>query len=167
MADTGLTADQLRAILSYSQDTGEFRWLHDRTTSVHAGDVAGCFTLGGYRQIRFGGVSYKAHRLAWLYVHGAWPTHVIDHINGVRTDNRIANLRDVPHTVNKQNQRRPHCSNRSSGLLGVAINPSSGKFQARIHSNGRNVFLGEFTDPAKAHSAYVDAKRSLHQGCTI
>ena len=108
---------------------------------------------------------YSAHRLAWLYVHGAWPTGQIDHINGDRGDNRISNLRDVTPALNTQNQRRAARSNKSSGLLGVTAN--RGRWLAQISIGGKSRNLGRYATPEEAHAVYVAAKRVLHAGCTL
>lgn len=111
------------------------------------------------------GVPKLAHRLAWLYVYGEWPQHGLDHINGVRLDNRISNLRDVPQTINLENQRKAKGLTKS-GFLGVE-RTRGGKWAARIVANGKRYGLGVFATPEAAHSAYVTAKRKLHEGCTI
>lgn len=106
-----------------------------------------------------------AHRLAWLYVYGEWPNGDIDHIDGDRLNNRIANLRDVSRRVNLENQRRPKACNKS-GFLGVKTFRDQ-RFQARIQVRGVQLHLGTFDTPHEAHAAYVAAKRNLHQGCTL
>jgi hypothetical protein len=129
-----------------------------------AGDVAGTVNNNGYRLIRVGDGRYRAHRLAWLYTHGAWPTGEIDHINGIRDDNRLANLRDVTVSVNQQNRKRA-ASNGSTGLLGVST--AKARYRAAIALNGRTTYLGSFDTAEEAHAAYVTAKRELHEGCTL
>lgn len=151
--------------LSYDPATGVFRWLVD-SNRVKAGDEAGCIDSRGYRRISVGRSYCKAHRLAWLFVHGNWPIYDIDHINGVRSDNRIENLRDAPTSVNTQNLKRARCDNKTSGLLGVS-RQSGREWVAQIWANGRNHRLGNFEDPVEAHEAYLKAKRKLHAGCTL
>lgn len=104
------------------------------------------------------GKSYKAHRLAWLYMHGELPDKSIDHINGLKTDNRIANLRLATNAQQKQN--RPRNLNNSSGYKGVAR--AETKWRARINANGRHYYLGRFDTPEDAHNAYVAAAHRLH-----
>nr|WP_274383193.1 HNH endonuclease [Cupriavidus gilardii] len=128
--------------------------------------VAGSPDKGGYLQIFFAGKNHKAHRLAWLYMTGSWPSSNIDHINGVPWDNRWANLRDTPQSVNAQNLRRPRRDNKT-GFLGVSPDRRRGGFIAQISANGRCRYLGRFPTPELAHQAYVQAKRQLHAGCTI
>jgi hypothetical protein len=93
-----LTAERLREQLRYDAETGVFT---RRVESGHAcvGDVAGSVHSTGYVRIGIDGWKYTAHHLAWLYVHGVWPSDQIEHINRKRSDNRIANLRERRHRV--------------------------------------------------------------------
>lgn len=155
---------RLRELLDYDVETGRFVW-RQANKRVKAGTVAGYVGSDGYVRIRASGTRFLAHRLAWFYVHGTWPAGEIDHINGDRSDNRIANLRDATTSINQQNQRQARTNNRSSGLLGVTRKRS--KWQAQIETNGRNVFLGCYSTKEDAHLAYLKAKRERHDGCTI
>ncbi|CCJ48937.1 HNH endonuclease [Bordetella parapertussis] len=155
----------LRSLLSYNPESGEFRWLKTNSNASVAGSVAGrSINSDGYKQIVIAGRFYKAHRLAWFYVHGEWPNQ-IDHINGIRTDNRLSNLRNVSAQHNTHNQRNPHKNNRS-GFLGVVARPN-GRYQAEIRVNGRKKFIGTFSTPEEASLAYVSAKREMHSGATL
>jgi hypothetical protein len=165
-----LTAARLRSLIDYDPVTGEFRWKPRMGRSGswcnvdrQAGSVS---KQTGYRTVRLDKKLYQAHRLAWLYVHGEWPSHDIDHINGERLDNRIVNLRDVPNVINRQNMRRAR-KDSSTGHLGVVADTRRGKFEARIKVDGVARHLGYFSSPEEAHATYVGAKRSLHPGCTI
>lgn len=160
-----ITAEELRAALTYCPVTGAFAWKAKPSKQIAAGADAGHLQKDtGYIVIKLRGRLYRAHRLAWLYVHGAWPNYVIDHINGTKHDNRIANLRDTTRTGNAQNQQRAH-SGSQSGVLGVYLNGD--KFVARIRTEGRLLRLGEFNSAEAAHSAYVAAKRQLHPTTTL
>lgn len=152
--------------LSYDTESGVFRWVQPpkKARHVRPGDVAGTLTEQGYVRIKYEGVLYRAHRLAWLFVHGCWPSERIDHINGVRSDNRIANLRDVPARTNSENRRRANANN-STGLLGVSRNGR--RFSAVIGNAGRVIYLGTFDDPTEAHAVYLAAKARLHEGSTF
>ena len=108
---------------------------------------------------------YYASRLAWFYVYGKWPEYEIDHINGIRSDDRIINLRDVNTKINRENRHFPDKDNRA-GFLGVSIAPS-GRYKAQIGNNKKMIRLGTFDTPEAAHLAYLNAKRKLHKGCTI
>ena len=159
-----LTRDEVLRQLSYDPETGIFRWLTRPARKIQIGDVAGCLD-GGYIFIGINRRLYRAHRLAWLITHGAWPAGDIDHINGCTADNRICNLRDVPHAVNGQNQRATGRQS-ASGLLGA--HRSGKRWMAKIvNREGRHVFLGRHDTPEAAHQAYLAAKRMLHEGCTL
>lgn len=166
MATTDLTAQRLRELLSYDPETGAFTRLVSTCNRVKVGDVAGTLHHEGYIHIRVGGVIRRAHRLAWLYMMGQWPADEIDHINGRRSDNRWANLRDVSKRNNLENQRRAQAGNKS-GLLGVDYRANLGKWTAQIQVNGKKRHLGTFDTPELAHAAYTEAKRELHAGSTL
>ena len=114
--DSSLTQRRLKEVVEYNSDTGVFTRLSN-ASQVKAGSVAGGQDGKGYTRFSVDGKSYLAHRLAWLYVNGAFPIDQIDHLNHDRLDNRIANLRCVTHKENGKNQSL--CKNNSSGVTGV------------------------------------------------
>ncbi len=142
---------ELTDVLSYNPTTGEFHWTV-RRGKVKAGDRAGTLDKEGYRILRFKGKAYKAHRTAYFFVHGEWPTDEIDHLNGIKDDNRIDNLRDVSRQVNSENR------------LGKGIEASGTKFRAYIRVAGKLQWLGKFATAAEATARYVSAKQELHTG---
>jgi hypothetical protein len=150
-----LTQKRLKELLDYDPNTGVFTWRVSTTNRVRVGGVAGTVHPQGYRQIRVDGRIHKAHRLAWLWMTGDWPLDQIDHINGVRADNRLANLRPATQSQNSANMRK-HATSKS-GYKGVSWSADRAKWQAAIKVNGLKHFLGRFTDPAAAHAAYVAA----------
>lgn len=158
---------ELRELLHYDPGTGVFTAKTRRGNCVHVGDVAGHVSVKGYRVIKVLGTAYKAHRLAILYVTGEWPADVVDHINGMRDDNRYANLRCADSYINSQNKRAA-VSGSKSGLIGAHKGAWKGRrWVSEICHNGKRTFLGVFGTAEAAHLAYVEAKRQLHQGCTI
>ncbi|WP_217901293.1 HNH endonuclease signature motif containing protein [Rhodoferax sp. TH121] len=164
---TELTAERLRELLHYDPETGVFTWAKARKgQKAPAGSVAGYLEKDGHWGICVVGRHYRAHRLAWLYVHGSWPANEIDHRNGIKTDNRITNLRDATRTVNAENLRQAK-SNNSCGLLGVYLHKSSGLWHARIKVGGKVTSLKYHGTKEAAHEVYIRAKRELHEGCTI
>ena len=165
-ANSTLTQERLKELLSYDPTTGDFVWIKQLSGMAKLGSVAGTNNGAGYIQIRIGGKKYFAHRLAFFFVNGYWPANVIDHINGNRSDNRIANLRDVPKSMNQQNMVAPR-KNTKSGLLGVCWNGPNNVWEAKIKYNGRKVHIGSFKTPEEAHAAYLKIKRNVHAGCTI
>lgn len=166
MNEAKITAERLRAVVHYDPETGKFTRLIRLAQRHNVGDEATHATANGYQRVGIDGQRYLAHRLAWLYVYGAWPAQHIDHINGDRSDNRIANLRDVPRAVNMQNRRKPQADNKS-GYLGVYWERGARKWRSRVQLAGKAYEVGLFDDPAVAHAAYVHKKRQLHEGCSI
>jgi hypothetical protein len=152
-----LDAKTLREVLNYDPETGVFAWNIQRR-GMKAGKTPGCINTSGYRVIRFDGVLYFAHRLAWLYVYGEWPSsgHV-DHINHLRADNRIANLRDVAVADNIRNRKGAN-KNSSTGSLGVGRHGD--KWRARVMVNRKNVHLGTF-DSLEAASRAANKAREF------
>lgn len=153
-------------IINYEASTGSFTWSKARR-GCSAGKPAGHINREGYLVIKLNYRPVLAHRLAWFLVYGEWPKEGIDHINGERDDNRIANLRSVPHTINMQNKRAAMANNKSCALLGVTWNKQHKKWQAKVVANKRRHHVGYFSDPQSAHEAYLLEKRRLQPGCTI
>ena len=121
MAKTDLTADRLRELLHYDPDTGVFTRRVATAPCVRIGDIAGCFdNSNGYLKIGVDGRQRYAHRLAWLYANGTFPVFDIDHLNGIRTDNTLLNLRDVPRKQNIENVKIARTTNKL-GVLGVFL----------------------------------------------
>lgn len=165
MAKANITAERLRELLHYDPETGIFTWIPDSSTYRNTRLVtAGFIASSGYHIIKISETAFKAHRLAWMYAYGSLPVGVIDHINGIKSDNRIANLRDVTSTTNLENQKTAH-SNNKLGLLGVTRFRK--RYAAHIRINKILYFLGSFATPELAHAAYLAAKRERHEGCTI
>lgn len=164
-----LTAERLRELLRYDPETGILSWRVDRGKcgiGSRAGDSAGWPDKKGYLRAKVDGNDFMCHRLAWLYVHGRWPAKQIDHINGVRDDNRIANLRECSAGENQQNQRNPRrCG--TSGFLGVSFKKHCKKWAAKIKVCGKQKHIGYFSTPEEAHAAYLKAKAELHPFQTI
>lgn len=159
---SAIALDRVRQLLHYDEATGVFTWVQ-KCGSKPAGSVAGT-PHKGYVRVQVDGQLVRAHRLAWLWMTGEMPTSEIDHANGCKADNRWANLRLVDRHTNMQNQVRAHRNN-LTGLLGV--HAQDGKFRARIRWNGKPKSLGMYDTPEQAHAAYVQAKRTLHVGCTL
>ncbi len=120
----------------------------------------------GYITVKIGKKNMLAHRIIYFLYHSEWPQADIDHINGIRNDNRIVNLRAVNRSINQQNQRAPR-SNNTTGFLGVSHRKDLGKYRASIGVDGIKRSLGVFDTPELAHAAYVEEKRKIHVGCTI
>ena len=146
--------------LIYKPETGAFY-----RTSNPAKEICNA-TSDGYNRFKYKGAKYLAHRVAWFIHYGEWPTGEIDHINGNRSDNRIANLRDVCKQSNIHNQTRPQKGNKS-GFLGVMWDKQRNKWAARICLDGKRKRLGSFDTPEEAHKAYVIAKELFHPSAPV
>ncbi|MBJ2270469.1 HNH endonuclease [Pseudomonas sp. MF6772] len=170
MDQNTLTADRVRELLNYCPETGIFtrkiRTAQRHKASSRADFLVTSGSSPGYHRVSVDSKRYQAHRVAWLYVHGVWPAEQIDHINGVRSDNRIANLRVADYTLNMENQRSAYRNNRS-GLLGAIWDQQSSKWRGQIVVEKKKIHLGSFSTAQDAHAAYLEAKRTLHKGCTI
>ncbi|MBN3822322.1 HNH endonuclease [Burkholderia sp. Ac-20384] len=152
-----LTREDVAKILIYDQETGVFTWranYHKR----RIGGVAGGVNNTGYRHIRIGSGRYLEHRLAWLLVHGELPAGMLDHINGNRLDNRIANLRLADCTQNAYNRKKKR--DNTSGKKGVSVNQE--RHRARINVNGKTFHLGYFSTMEDADRAVRQARESMH-----
>ncbi len=157
-------ATAARKAFAYDDATGRIVRGETRGGQL-AGTVVGTLRRDGYLSCRFNGREILLHRLAWLLHYGEPPANEIDHINGDRTDNRIANLRLVDRATNNQNRRKAHANNKL-GVLGVS-QVATGVYTARIRVNKRLILLGRFLSIDHASAAYLRAKRQLHGGNTL
>lgn len=121
------------------------------------GDVAGSPVSGGYLNITINQKKYRAHKLVWLMFNGCLPKGEIDHINGVRSDNRIENLREVTRVENARNQQIR--SNNTSGITGVRFNLHIGKWESYIKVNYKKEYLGSFDKKEDAIKARKNADK--------
>lgn len=167
MVKPDISQKELQELLEYAPETGVFTWKVSLNSRGRAGSPAGCLNSDGYVCIGIRGKLYVAHRLAFLYMLGNFPEQQADHINGIRTDNRWANLRQLTLKENTQNRRRAPPTNKSSGVLGVTKNAKGLPWRARIKVDGKKVGLGSFATLEEASAAYVEAKRRMHPGCTL
>ncbi|WP_162989502.1 HNH endonuclease [Comamonas sp. lk] len=156
---TAPSADEVRSLLDYDPETGKFHWKKKTTRRRIEGATAGTTAKEGYVSISLGYKAYKAHRLAWLYVYGSWPRGVIDHINGCKGDNRIANLRETTQRSNSHNRQGAN-KNSSTQILGVSRTDDG--WRAQITSAGRTISLGTFSTEREAQLAYERAKGRIH-----
>lgn len=136
-----LTQSRLKELLHYCPDTGVFTRLTGNNR-VKVGSIAGCLAGLGYSQIRIDRKKYYSHRLAFLYIEGAFPKNNTDHINGVKADNRWSNLRAVTQAENLRNQKKRNTN--TSGIMGV--HRHKGKWVAQIKVGGKLLYLGFFAD---------------------
>ena len=152
-----LTQQRLKELLDYKRGTGIFTWSNPlKFANVKVGSVAG-FLDNGYIRICINGKQYFAHRLAWLYTHGEFPKYEIDHINRIKNDNRIENLRDVIHSINQHN--KPIQKNNNHGVTGVYWIKRNKKWKASIMIDRKSIYLGSFKRKQDAIKARKDADK--------
>jgi len=160
-----LDIQEVRRFVRYDPDTGAITRIV-AAGNQKAGANACRMNASGYLECTVLARIVKAHRLAWALHHGGWPAMTIDHINGVKEDNRIVNLRDVSRLVNKQNMRTARRDSRS-GLIGARWRGDRQTWAAEIRSQGKLIRLGTFPTAEAAHQTYLAMKRRLHEGCTL
>tara|TARA_R110000737_G_C14409615_1_gene455728 strand:+ start:129 stop:632 length:504 start_codon:yes stop_codon:yes gene_type:complete len=151
--------DRFNDLFDYEPETGVIRNKVSRSYAKQGARAGSLHKRSGYRRLSVGGVNYLAHRVAWLLSHRSIPTDMqIDHINGVRDDNRIDNLRLATHQQNGFNRRR------SNGdlPLGVTQCPISKKYRAALMVDQKPIGLGTFHSPELASFAYAQAKEIHH-----
>lgn len=179
MDNTNITPTRLREVFEYNPQTGTLTWKYRPSeffktfrayrawNAIHPGKEAGHIHSSGYRTIQVDGKYGLAHRAIWAICTGSYPVYQIDHINGIRSDNRLANLRDVPQAVNLQNLRQ--CKRTQDLPMGVFFNPRKKTkcFSASLRILGKTKHLGYFDSIEEAHLAYLTSKRIHHVGCTI
>lgn len=166
-----VTVEVLRELIDYDPATGKMFWRrrerkwfndnheHPRWNTRYAGKECFNYVNAGYMRSKIFGKDYAAHRVAWALHHGAWPDGLIDHIDGDRQNNRIANLRVVTPLENSRNTSLG-CKN-TSGCLGVRFERQSGKWVASIRDAGRQIRLGSFAEKGDAVAVRKAAEREL------
>ncbi len=165
-------AKEVAHLLRYEAETGKLFWLpralerfpSERDAKVWNTRFAGREAFrgsdrDGYLRGRILGIKFSAHRIAWLLQTGNWPIEDVDHVNGVRSDNRWVNLRSIPHAVNQKN--RALSKNNTSGVNGVRWYAPRGQWEARIKTSGRLIMLGYF-DTLQAAAAAREAADRKH-----
>lgn len=155
-----ITQARLQELLDYRED-GCFVWkVNLRGRFARIGRVAGTKRPDGYISISLDQNRYLAHRLVWLWHSGVMPDAEIDHINGIKHDNRIENIRQATRIENLQNIRKS--KSKHTGLLGASYSMRDKSYSASIRHNGVKIHLGSFATAMDAHNAYLKAKKSLH-----
>ena len=162
--EQALSHDYLTKVLSYNAESGKFIWKKPASYQLHPADDAFiCINASGYVFICINRIRYKAHRLAWFYHYGEWPsdkTPQIDHVNGNRADNRIANLRLATKIKNSRNLKIRNSN--TSGYPGVSLIKTTGKWRAYIGNGcGKYISLGCYNTYEEAVIARKQAEKEL------
>ena len=152
-------AKNIHKHLKYNPDTGEFIWVKPTAMWIKPGNIAGGLNPDGYIYIRYNNRGFLAHRLAWYLTYGYFPENDIDHINNIKTDNRISNLREVSRSCNMQNQKVR--SSNTSGITGVCFAKHRGKWRAYIRIQNKLIHLGLYHAKLDAALARFNAELVL------
>lgn len=148
-----LTPEMVRGALDYNPETGAFRWKISPANNMAPGCVAGTIRRDGYVRIRVFHQMYQGHRLAWFFIHGVWPSNLIDHIDGNPSNNSLSNLREATAFQNQHNRR----------AKGYSYSSRDKKFAAQLLVNGKLMRLGRFDTAEEARAAYLEA-HAIHTG---
>lgn len=161
-AESSLSLTYVLSWLHYDPVLGNLIWVRRPAQKVRAGDIAGTLDKEGYCQVGLGGRIWFAHRLAWFIYFGKFPQDEIDHVNGNRADNSITNLRPATRKQNGRNSRKR--MGLSSPYKGVSWRSDLGKWQVFIKVDGKNIYLGSFSDGVEAAKEYDRAAiRYFHE----
>lgn len=159
MAKIELPISVLREHIRYDAETGSLIRIKAPRHKQSLGKKCDTLQPNGYLAVWLKNKKIMAHRVCWALHYGSWPKGQIDHVNGVRHDNRIENLRDSTPSQNGQNQSiTARCV---SGFKGARPKPS-GRYEAQIGHQGRRIYIGTYDTPQEAHAAYLTAKSKLH-----
>jgi len=150
-----LTVERLQELLHYDPATGVFTRSEAALKRYRTKRPLGTIDDKGYLRIKIDGRSYRAQRLAWLWMTGAWPVADIDHRDLNRANNCWENLREATDSQNKANMRAR--SDNKSGFKGVSWDKAKQKWIAQIEHYGKGIKLGRFDCRAAAHFAYIIA----------
>lgn len=154
-----LTQLRLKELLHYDPVTGHFTWIVANSNRAPAGTPAGrTGNSHGYCPIGIDGKRYRAHRLAWLYMTGEWPPEHIDHINGVRSDNRWHNLRAA--TLKENNRNMGLQRNNAAGYKGVSKHGPT--FRAECYADAQRVRKSGFPTPEAAAEWLTGIRDGMH-----
>lgn len=152
--------EEIEVHLEYDKENGCFyrKQLHQK---MPAGSIVGCKKANGYIYVGLFKKHIFCHRLVWFFEHGEWPTKVIDHIDGDKTNNKITNLRLA--TYSQSSMHRKVMSNSKSQLKGVIFIKRKNRYRATIRCNNKRIYLGYYKTAEEAHVAYVAKAKELHK----
>jgi hypothetical protein len=143
---TGVLTWKVRPSSHFNSDVTARKW-----NTKYSGKIAGSLKKGGYKRVGINDDDYLAHRVIYALYHGHWPEYGVDHIDGDTGNNRISNLRSVPHRDNLANQKLN--SKNTSGTSGVYFNKRLNQWAAQMKRNQKTWHLGTFKTLEEAISA--------------
>jgi hypothetical protein len=150
-----LTQARIRELFDY-REGGELVWKVQTSNCIKVGDVAGCLDSKGYKKTQVDGKKYLNHRLIWLWHFGYFSEHGLDHINRIRHDNRIENLREASKVCNARNAKV--FSNNHFGITGVCWDKGVSKWLVRIKIQNKTIYLGRYDTLLEAAKARWNAE---------
>lgn len=151
--------DIIKEYISYCSKTGSLFWIKSPANKIKPGEIVN-LNDRGYRSFKLKRKTYLGHRVAWFLHHGFWPKNQIDHINGVRSDNKIINLRESTHAENNINRS----CHRNGKLPGTTFFKKRNKWVAQIEIKGINKkYIGIFNSEKEAHEAYLKVKEKFYE----
>ncbi len=151
-----LTQARAHELFEYDPEFGTFKRLIRVSNAMPGAPAGTVHKATGYTQIRADGRLYLAHRVAFLMMNGRFPEHEVDHINGDRSDNRWANLREVTRTENSRNHALD--ARNKSGVYGVCWRETHSKWEAVISAGSKRMRLGMHDDFFEAVCARKSAE---------
>lgn len=154
-----LTQQRLKELVSYDPNTGIMKWRNVSINRVKPFTEIGHTTKSGYIRCSIDSKKYMVHLLAWLYMYGKFPEHMLDHVNRNRSDNRISNLRQA--TVKQNNENLCQRGHNTSGHRGVTWHKSAKKWMASVTHNKKQIYLGLFNDVLEAAKAAENKRNEL------
>lgn len=159
-----LSQEYLKKLFRYDHESGQLWWI-TKGPGITRTKPCGAPGKDGYLHVMVDRVVYRVHRLIWVYHYGVQIPKgmVVDHINGIVTDNRIENIRLATITQNGMNRvKSVRANGTSSRYLGVFKEKQGKPWRARIKANGRRISLGAYNTEEEARDAYIAAKRKYH-----
>ena len=155
-----ITQELVKSLFDYDSNTGIFTRKVTVANNAKAGQILNTMGTDGYLRTSINRKPFKVHRLAWLYIYGELPTYTIDHINRIRDDNRIENLREVTSFQNAWNMK---IKLGSSGVKGVTWDKAHKKWLAQLRAKNKKIYIGRFKSLEDAEQAYKNYLQ-LHHG---
>jgi hypothetical protein len=167
-----ISIEELKKLITYEPDTGNLYWIPRGVeyfkneqyckiwNSRQANQIIKCVDKSGYIKTSILGRQYKGHQIAWAIAKGEWPDMCVDHINGIKTDNRICNLRLATKEENMWNSKPQ--KNNKLGIKGISIDKKSGKYKVSISSHNKKTHIGYFECIELAKLAYSEFADKIH-----